>query len=556
MVESRMATSPIDPSPPLDRRMATPARADRLSVAELMRLAAEGRLRIPSFQRPMLWERSHKQDLLDSMERGYPVGTLLFWKRRTTDADLGDPLPGAPPTPPAGDVLMLIDGQQRTAALWEALGRPRAEGELAMLFEPQRGFVYRKLRRTDARPEVAGNPAPPLPLFHALDAAGLSEWVSPSLARDVRRRYFDVGMRLRDYLMPIYIVEGDDLDVLREIFDRVNSSGKPLSRDHVFQALVGSRIARGNASGLSIINGESERSGFGAIDESTLLKVFEAVRGDEVGKADVRKVGDLVAVEVDLEKASRALSSTVRFLQAIGVPHNNVLPYELPLLVIARFFALHPEPEERTRVLLRRWFWRGCLAERLAGSSGSLQQHVNAVEPGNEHTSAHRLIALSGDGSGANKEIADLSFDQIVASFHANHARAKSVLCALYTQSPRSLIDGEKLASSDLFGRGSSEAFRSIIQSESTVQNRLLHPGVPGKSPARLILDCDDEAALLSHDITLEARAGLKENPALRFFQARAVRQREHLKRFFERQAEWARDDSPPVRAIASGVME
>ncbi len=534
--------------------MATPARADRLSVAELMRFAAEGRIRIPPFQRPMRWERSHKQELLDSIDRGYPVGTLLLWKRRAGDADLGNPLPGAPPVPPTGDVLMLIDGQQRTATLWEALGRPRAENESAMLFDPTKGFVYRKLRRSDLEPDVTRGGLPPMPLFHALDATALSEWVPSGLAKEDKRRYFEIGQRLREFLIPIYTVEGDDLDVLREVFDRVNSTGKSLSREDVFQALVGSRIARGDTSGLAIVNGACEQSGFGAIEESTLLKVFEAVRGDDVGKANVRKLGDLDAVEADLERTSRSVQSAIGFLQTIGVPHNSVLPYELPLLVLARFFTLHPAPSQRTLTLLRRWFWRGCLTQRLAGSSGTLQQHIDAVTCESEHTSVQQLLALTGTSNDTYSGLAELTVENALLAVSAQTAMAKSVLCALFARAPRSLVDGEKLTAAELFDAGAAESLRSLQKPDSWIANRLLHPKVPGTSAMRLILECEDEAALLSHDITREALGSLRTGDMAGFYELRAAAQREHLRRFFDKRAEWTRDDSAPVQAIASGT--
>ena len=61
-------------------RMAKPARADRITVEELLKLANDGRLRVPSFQRALRWDADDKWKLLDSMERGYPIGTLLLWK--------------------------------------------------------------------------------------------------------------------------------------------------------------------------------------------------------------------------------------------------------------------------------------------------------------------------------------------------------------------------------------------------------------------------------------------------------------------------------------------
>lgn len=38
---------------------------------------------LPEFQREFTWKRSQSRDLVDSLLKGYPVGSLLLWKRRT-----------------------------------------------------------------------------------------------------------------------------------------------------------------------------------------------------------------------------------------------------------------------------------------------------------------------------------------------------------------------------------------------------------------------------------------------------------------------------------------
>lgn len=41
---------------------------------------------LPDIQRPFVWSSGKVRDLLDSMYRGYPVGTLMFWE---TGAEVG-----------------------------------------------------------------------------------------------------------------------------------------------------------------------------------------------------------------------------------------------------------------------------------------------------------------------------------------------------------------------------------------------------------------------------------------------------------------------------------
>jgi uncharacterized protein with ParB-like and HNH nuclease domain len=48
------------------------------SIAEVVKLAQEGYLRVPLFQRSFVWNSGDVKALLDSLYRGFPIGTLLL----------------------------------------------------------------------------------------------------------------------------------------------------------------------------------------------------------------------------------------------------------------------------------------------------------------------------------------------------------------------------------------------------------------------------------------------------------------------------------------------
>lgn len=50
-------------------------------LAELRDLVATGRVRIPDFQRSFRWGNQDVVALFDSLQKGYPIGNLLMWKR-------------------------------------------------------------------------------------------------------------------------------------------------------------------------------------------------------------------------------------------------------------------------------------------------------------------------------------------------------------------------------------------------------------------------------------------------------------------------------------------
>jgi hypothetical protein len=538
-------------------RMATPARADRITVEELLKWARDGRLRVPSFQRALRWEADDKWKLLDSMERGYPIGTLLLWKRAASNKDIGSPLPRGPAPPAEGDVYLVVDGQQRITTLWEALALAPEAGKPTIVFDMvSESFVVRALKKNERGPvALAGDGAvpPALPMHMALDAVTLSEWVPPALPREIKLRYYEVGRRLREYLVPIYVVEGDDTETLRNIFDRTNSTGKSLTRDEVFDALVGSRIGSNGERGLGLVHEQLRDLGFGSIERSTILKAFEAIRGEKIGKLDPRGL-DPAAAESDLLGTARALRKTVTFLQSIGVPHVAALPYELPLVVLARLFHLYPAPEEKSLVLLKRWFWRGAAAGRHGGASNSLQQHVDDVLRNDERGSVKRLLDRTGDPR--RPKLESIARDEIsIAS-----ARGKVVLCALFCHAPRNLSNGDKIRPEELFDDGTEEVMLRIVQPSmselgSTIGNRLLHPKVD-VAPSRLLRECNDEGALASHGIDRASQRALRSGQrgdVDTFLQARAAVLEEWIVQFVDARAEWERPDTPSVKALAQG---
>lgn len=107
-----------------------------------------------------------------------------------------------------------MDGQQRITTLWESLVLEPNSSEPTMVFDmTKERFVMRPLKKSERNttaPTSAPTSPPDLPMHLALDAVTLSEWVPPGLPREVKSRYYEVGKRLREYLVPIYVIEGDE----------------------------------------------------------------------------------------------------------------------------------------------------------------------------------------------------------------------------------------------------------------------------------------------------------------------------------------------------------
>src|SRR5947208_11465422 len=87
------------------------------SLTHLIEDIKHGNIALPDIQRPFVWSSSKARDLFDSMYRGYPIGTLMFWE---TGAEVGTRQIGDAATNKAPQ-LLIVDGQQRLTSLFAVL---------------------------------------------------------------------------------------------------------------------------------------------------------------------------------------------------------------------------------------------------------------------------------------------------------------------------------------------------------------------------------------------------------------------------------------------------
>ena len=75
-----------------------------------------GRIKVPMFQRDFVWTNEQTAKLIDSIIKGFPIGSFIFWQTRNGlrhIKNIGNvTLPDVPKGEPA---LYVLDGQQRIA---------------------------------------------------------------------------------------------------------------------------------------------------------------------------------------------------------------------------------------------------------------------------------------------------------------------------------------------------------------------------------------------------------------------------------------------------------
>jgi len=521
-------------------------------LEDLVGLVREGRIRVPHFQRSYRWDLKDVLRLLDSIVKGYPVGSLLLWQRRAPEKSLN--LGAVAIAAPAVDqALWVVDGQQRIISLVNALSDEGfADDKFAVNLDlPSMSFVAAK----DA------DPVQYIPLPDLFDLPRLLAWFQrrPDLAEHLVR-VNDVASALRKYELPAYIVQDAEPEVLQDIFDRMNSYGKRLSRAEIFSALTAPTEGEGEGLTLSGIADAVEADlSFGRVDDDTVLHVLLATRGSNVTR-DIRH--ELAPGEraQAYEVAHRSLRRTVGFLQSVlGVPHIAFLPYRYLLVVLARFLAEHPDPAPRNEALLVRWFWRAAVLGPDRGSAtGTMRALAQRIEEDDENASVQGMLAYLGNRPHERPGL---------RRFNASSAGSRILLNALWALKPRSVSTGEQLSHADLAqalsGRSSANQVAPTVVARAALSkewrnsagNRMLVGAGPadGRALREALEDLDvdrDRDVLRSHALEAVDLDLLRAGEQQQFVVRREDLLADLLATFLARVTGAAFEDTPPLESL------
>lgn len=535
--------------------------AETFPLDDLVTMARTGVIRVPSFQRGLRWTRSDVVALFDSVLRGYPIGSLLFWKREgwlEEVVTLGPLRIDAP----AGTAYYVVDGQQRITALAAALSE---QGE-----NDQRFQVGYDLDEDRFIPRPARARETYIPAHVLFDLSALLSWFRdrPQIA-DGFDAAAAVSKTLRDLRVPAYVVSQDDEEVLRDIFDRMNNSGKKLTRSEVFGALH-NMGGVGGADPLTVMaEAVDARTRFGRVGDGLAMQVVLARRGPDVMR-EIRNEFDPSAQGRDAfaateeqgqayARATDALALAVEFLQNDArVPDVQLLPYQYLLVALARFFAHHPRPTPRSRRLLRRWFWRGVAAGPViskgntTGASRSLNRAVDLTDEAASTINLLRVVELPSQPAYPD-----------VNPFKTNSAASRALLCAMWAAKPQSL---------DVFRDNDPADLSTFLQDTSAVDlalplaaqrnaqdhrmdagNRILvvdkidRESVLLDTLQNLPVTVAGDAILASHLLTRADVVDLQGSSATRAIVGRSVRLQELLTDFLDEMCEWDQEDSPDL---------
>jgi hypothetical protein len=528
--------------------------ADTKSVRELVELVIRGRMRIPVYQRALVWSAADVLSLFDSIYRGYPIGSLLL-HRRPAPATIFDLGPLKVHAAEQSLALDVVDGQQRLVALAASLMRPdpiptTPDDNYVVYFDPD-------AEQFCSPPRSGEIPDTWVPLTQLLDTSKLTEWVSNWKHGHDQRRcrvVFEAGSRLREYKVPMYVVEVGEHDsqLLGDIFHRINSGGKPLKWPVIHDALYGARSAVGQPATLTELADALADLAMGRVNEQDLLRCLIAFEGLDVTRSpDEHHRAQPDFLDGTAAQALPTLRRVLGFIREHGkIPHERLLPRTAPLIVLTRFFRLHPEPTARSIELLTRWLWRSLLAIKQFDERTFQRRGVSDIDE-HEEPSVQRLLAfLPRDNPGT------FSYPD---HFDAQAADTRITLLGLVSLTPRDLDSGQPLDVAVLIDAlidesGHAEFRRILSRSDGALAghlaNRILLPGT-GAARAQLLAYIESvhrtDAILSSHAITPAAADALRDKQPERFLANRHHALRDATTAMCDRLAAWGHSDRPSI---------
>lgn len=373
ILTSETLTTPIAPRP------------EGMRIANLLGKIEQGDIKIPIFQRrPSVWTNDQVIDLLDSVLKGYPIGSLLFWLTNTqlySERNIGDfELPETPEKYPRNYVL---DGQQRLTCLYAVLSR--APESLHARFQ-----VLYDLKAKSFIPFVSESNPRYLRLnvlfntaqFMAKQSEVAQLEDNEALVTEINRLW----ETFREYVIPVVTIPEAPMEIVGVIFERINSRGTRLTIFDLMVAATWSKIGtqefdlRDQVDNLLLQLTDKDYEG---VEDVTVLRTIAVVKHASARREVILRLREESPEDLKglINDTQSALASAVDFLSTdLFVKSSDFLPYERQLILLAFLMSRKPSLTNQDTDVLKSWFWRSSLSERYrTGGEALFDEDLSAV---------------------------------------------------------------------------------------------------------------------------------------------------------------------------------
>lgn len=405
--------------------------------SKIIEKIADGSYQIPKFQRDFVWDKDKTANLIDSLLKGFPIGSFIVWKtkerlkslKKIGGKILKDIKEGV-------DIYYVLDGQQRMTSLF-----------LALTGEKTDTFNYKELY-IDLDKDIDGDEQICV-LEKSKNSISFYDLMNEKTSVLIKKFDSDIfenkieplQEHIKNYDFSIIEIENLPLEKIADIFTRINTSGKALTLFEIMNAKIYTETKDGQ-NGFDLEDkfnetiSELEKCGYESIAEnkSLLLQLISLAINQNAKKEAILKIPKDKFI-AEWENATRSLKLAIDWTRnSLKIPVSKLLPYSALLILIAYFFRInnYKPPTKKQTQNFSRYFFRSTFTERFSASPETKMNAdiklINKIK-NDENISLDNEISFNYDK--------DKLMNIVKQDFSAGNAFDKGVLCILASIKPR-----------------------------------------------------------------------------------------------------------------------
>jgi hypothetical protein len=402
-----------------------------------------GQIKLPMFQREFVWDKEQSARLIDSILKGYPIGTFIFWKTREalrSVKEIGNhPLPE---TPKDDYAQYILDGQQRITSLYAIRKGIRISKDGKVINYKD---IYVNLDYDSSGDEqIVTSQKEEGKVYvsvHSLLTRKMGD-LFKQVGNDKADLVEEYKTKLTTYDFPTITIKDYPIDIACDVFSRINTGGKSLT---LFEIMVAMTYDEAKGFDLALkyaelLNGSEEaddslsKAKFDTIPAVTVLQALAAITVESIRGKDILRIRKEKFI-ANWEPMVSSMFSAVNFIRTkLRVPVSQLLPYPSLLVPFTYFFYKNSNkrPTETQAKLLEQFFYWVGLNSRYSGSTETkIGEDLKKIG----------LVLKEKMPKYVPDELSVSSEDIADTWFSASNSYVKAILCLLASKRPRNLDD-------------------------------------------------------------------------------------------------------------------
>lgn len=426
--------------------MSLQPKPDSKKYTDLISEIEKGYIKIPKFQRNFVWSLDKTAELLDSILKGYPIGTFILWEtnERLNDVkNIGNII--LPEVPDGVKVQYILDGQQRITSLYAAFldAQIQKEGEKKItnygdIFVDLEGDI----ENNDNQIVVSEKPERIfISLHEILNFNDNLLEIKEKYSDEHFKKIHQYSQTFSTYDFSTIVLRREDIDSAIEVFTRINTGGQTLTLFEIMSAKTYDETQNFDMEDkFRKLMEELADSKYNSISSSVILNILSLIlsKNKECKRKTTLQLEKQKIIDTWDDVISALKESIDYFRSVYRIPVSAILPYDSLLVPFSYFFYFQKDkPRGKQIRYLEEFFWRVSLSYRYSSSSESkLAQDIKRIDEilkGNRPNYDDIKINLN-----STKDLIDYNFS-------AGSSYCKAILCLLAYHEPKDFQDNGRV---------------------------------------------------------------------------------------------------------------